>query len=62
MLKKIGIALIALLLVIVLATAAGIAWLRQSNIPERHRDVGDAEVLAMLDDEVRVKRGRQGFP
>ena len=62
MLKKIGIALIALLLVIVLAAAAGIAWLRESNIPDRDRDVGDAAVLAMLDDEVRVKRDRQGVP
>ena len=62
MLKKIGIALIVLLLVIVLAAAAGIAWLRESNIPDRDRDIGDATVLAMLDDEVRVKRDRQGVP
>ena len=62
MLKKIGIALIALLLVIVLAAVAGIGWLRESNIPDRGRDIGDAGVLAMLDDEVRVKRDRQGVP
>lgn len=62
MLKKIGIALIALLLVIVLAAAAGIAWLSESNVPDRDRDVGDAAVLAMLDNEVRVKRDRQGVP
>ena len=41
---------------------AGIAWLRESNIPDRDRDIGDAAVLAMLDDEVRVKRDRQGVP
>ena len=62
MLRKIGIALIALLLVIVLAAAAGIAWLRESNIPDRDRDIGDAAVLAMLDDEVSVKRDRLGVP
>ncbi|MCY3816007.1 MAG: penicillin acylase family protein, partial [Gammaproteobacteria bacterium] len=62
MLKKIGIALIALLLVIILATVASIAWLSESNIPDRDRDIGDAAVLAMLNDEVRVKRDRQGVP
>ncbi|MCY3988541.1 MAG: penicillin acylase family protein, partial [Gammaproteobacteria bacterium] len=62
MLKKIGIALIALLLVIILAAVAGIAWLSESNIPDRDRDIGDAAVLAMLNDEVRVKRDRQGVP
>ena len=62
MLRKIAIALMSLLLLLVLAVAVVFAWLKESNIPDRDRDIGDSTVLAMLDDEVRVKRDRQGVP
>ena len=62
MLKKIGIAIIGLLLLLILAVAAVFTWFKGNNIPDRDRDIGDSMVLAMLDDEVRVKRDRQGIP
>ena len=62
MLKKLGIAFIAMLALLALVALAGFAWLKESNIPDRGRDIRDATVLAMLDAEVRVKRDRQGIP
>ena len=54
--------LAGLALLHVLAVVALYFWLRQSNLPDRDREVRDAAVLAMLDDEVRVRRDRQGIP
>ena len=62
MLRKILLALVALVLLLALAAAIGLDWIRSSNVPDRGRDIEDPMVLEMLDAEVRVKRDRQGIP
>ncbi len=62
MLRRILLALAALVVLFALALAIGLAWLQSSNIPDRGRDIEHPMVLGMLDAEVTVKRDRQGIP
>ena len=62
MVKKVGLIVGGALLLLVLALAIGLAWLRAGNLPDRGRSIEDREVLDLLDAEVRVKRDRHGVP
>ena len=62
MLKKIGLTIVALVILLALAVVIGLARIRAGNIPDRDRNIEDPRVLAMLDAEVRVKRDRHGVP
>ena len=62
MVKKVGLIVGAVLLLLVLALAIGLAWLQARNLPDRDRNIEDRAVLNMLDAEVRVKRDRHGIP
>ena len=62
MLRKIAISFAVLALAIVLCLAAGLTWIRSSNLPYRGGDLDEPVTLRILDADVRVKRDRRAIP
>ncbi len=62
MLRKIAISFAVLALAIVLCLAAGLTWIRSSNLPDRGGTLDEPVTLKILDAGVRVKRDRHAIP